>query len=531
MTGSLVAAVAVAAFLAVEEDAVLKRHLPSDADAALLAFLRQRSPGPDELAELRRLVARLGSDDFDARERASQALPAWGPVAVPFLEAARKSADLEVVRRARLALDDIAAGPGPALPVAALRALAARRVVGAEAALLRYAPHADDEAVEDEVVRALAALAGPGRPVEPAVVAALADAAPARRAAAGYALAAHAAHRPAVAKLLGDADAAVRFRAGLGLAEAGDKAGVPALIDLLAGPGRWAGRAEDVLLRLAGETAPPAAGPNPRDRWAAWWREHRDAADLARLTRPPPPLGLTVVACAEAGTVAEYGRDGSPRWKLAGLAGPIDAHALDGGRVLVAEAAARRVTERDRAGTVLWRKDLDQAPVACQRLANGHTFIATYTGVLEVRRDGSEVYRHDLKAGPCRGYGVYAAQRLANGHVVALTRRGAIVVVDAAGAVVRAVSVAGHGCTSVEALAGGGYLVVQADLGKVVEYAADGKPTRELAVAGAFHATRLANGNTLVSTRSGNKVVEIDAAGQAVAEWPAEAGVGRVHRR
>src|SRR5205823_7944011 len=67
-------------------------------------------------------------------------------------------------------------------------------------------------------------------------------------------------HRPALRKLLQDADPAVRLRVALALVSAGDREAVSALIDGLTGlPLEQAGQAEDALRLLAGEKGPEAS--------------------------------------------------------------------------------------------------------------------------------------------------------------------------------------------------------------------------------------------------------------------------------
>src|SRR5438105_459860 len=85
---------------------------------------------------------------------------------------------------------------------------------------------------------------------------------------------------------------------------------------------------------------------------------------------------------------------GPTRWELdKDLKTPIDAHALPGGRVLVAELNGGRVTERDRDGRILWQFAVD-TPVACERLADGHTFISTNHHAFVVTPAGKEVYSY-----------------------------------------------------------------------------------------------------------------------------------------
>lgn len=91
--------------------------------AAVLAEVAKRVPagkpgelnlagpalGPDGQA-IAKLIAALGSDDFDTREAATAALVKAGRAALPQLEQAARSPDAEVARRAKALADEIGAG-------------------------------------------------------------------------------------------------------------------------------------------------------------------------------------------------------------------------------------------------------------------------------------------------------------------------------------------------------------------------------------------------------------------------------------
>jgi hypothetical protein len=279
-------------------------------------------------------------------------------------------------------------------------------------------------------------------------VAALMDKEPARRAAAAFVVGrAAAGQRKAVPPLLNDDDPAVRFHAAAALVSAGDRSGVPALIALLGdGPQTLAWQAEDILYRVAGSEATPsslgsgdeAGRRKARKEWEGWWKVHGEKVDLARLKLDEPQQGLTLICDLNGGKtgmgrVWEVGRDGKMLWEMDKAQGPIDAHPLPGGRVLVAEHNGNRVTERNRKGDVLWEARLKNNPVACQRLPNGNTFIATYTELLEVTRDGKTVYSYG------KAYGVYYALKLRNGHILYAHRNNQLVELDGAGKEVRTV--------------------------------------------------------------------------------------------
>lgn len=523
------------------DEALLKQHNVNPDAEGVLNFIRSRTLGDKDREQLERLIKQLGDRRFVERERAEKALLHRGPVAVPYLKDALKGKDTEVVRRAERILLQIDRGPGAALPAAAVRVLVRLKPAGAAAALLQYIPFADNEYVEEEVLTGLLALHASQQRIEPILLQALADPLPMRRAAAVHVLGRLKEQQTAVRKLLADPDGRVRFRAAERLVMGQDREAITVLIDLLADvPPALSWRAEDLLLRIAGDKAPnlsagagnPAARKEYKAAWTAWWREHGRSVDLARLQKVPPYLGLTVIAQRDAGKVWECGPDGKPRWIITGLQGPMDVQVLPGGRVLIAEYDGKKVTERDLHGKVVWEKALDQSPNSCRRLPNGDTFIATYTNVLEVTRDGKEIYNHNVKSrGISPGHGIYAAQKLADGRVVALTRRGTIFEIDPiVGKAIRTLHVGSQGASSVEALTGGRFLVAHSSHGTVVEYDPEGKSLWTHALPGAFHATRLPNGNTLISTAQG-RVIEVNREGKTAWEQSTGSGASRVHRR
>jgi hypothetical protein len=326
----------------------------------------------------------------------------------------------------------------------------------------------------------------------------------------------------------------VRLRAAQGLVAGREKAAVPALVDLLGGDSadlRW--QAEDILVRLAGDRAPALEGSLDeagrkrwRDAWAAWWDRHGATVDLARLGERSPFLNLTLVPEMHANKVWEFGPDGKVRWELKeDLKTPIDAQVLPGGRVLVAELNGGRVTERDPKGRVLWQHAVN-TPVACQRLPNGNTFIATNYHAFVVTPAGKEVWSYK----PEQGFFMHSVQRLTNGHLVTVSMAGVVREVDAAGRVVRNISMQAEGgsWSGIEGLPGNRYLVVGS--GKVLEVDAAGKVKWRLELGSACYATRLPNGNTLVVDNA-TGLVEVDRAGKRVWERAIGTNLWRAHRR
>ena len=524
-----------------EEDRAADKALCREArigtdDEALIAFFRARTPTAGDRERLAALVRQLGSDEFSLREQASAALTDRGPLAVPPLKMALDDPDPEVVRRARACLEEIEHGPGPALPAAAARLLAHRRPAGAAAALLGFAPHAADLFVEDEVCKALAAVGVRDSKVEAVLLAALADKDPARRAAAAYAVGrcGDASGRAAVAALGRDPEPAVRVRAGAGLLAGRDRAGLAILVGLLAdAPLDVADRAEEVLLRVAGEQAPridlPMTGRADVTRrqaaWEAWRREHGAGADLARLDDAGFVLGYTTVVEPEGGKVWEFDRGGKVRWQITGLGRPHFAQTLPNGRVLLCEHDTGQVTERDLTGKVLWSHAAVNARYV-ERLPDGSTFVGTVADAFEVTPAGKIAY--NVRFGGESHLGVH---RRPNGNIVALSIPGALTERDRCGRAVRSLQLGnGHWC-SVVALPNDRYLAVELNQGRIVEVDAGGKVVWACKVPGAGHALHRPSGRTLVCCYNGNRLVEVDRGGKIVWEKAADSRVWRASDR
>ena len=196
---------------------------------------------------------------------------------------------------------------------------------------------------------------------------------------------------------------------------------------------------------------------------------------------------------------------------------------LADGRVLIAEATGRRVTERDPKGEVRWEKKIDGGePTGCQRLPGGATFVSTYTSVMEFAADDAKTYSFAIP-------GSNAIRKLRNGHI-AYTQDAQIVEVDTTGKQVRTVPLPSQSMyVGIDEAAGDHFVVANSQSGRVLEVDAAGKVVWEANVPTACGVARLPNGHTLVAANG--KVVELDAAGKAVWERTVGGYARRVHRR
>ncbi len=531
-----------------DEDRTLLRNAVGASDAAAAAtLLRQRTLNDDDRRHLEALVTLLDNKSFTVRQDAAKKLVDLGTPALPFLRAALQDKGLEMTRRVENCIKEIEKGPGPALPLAAIRLLTRRHPPEAVQVLLDYVPFADDAVVEQEVVHCLATLAALEPKVSVALTSATRDELPSRRSVAALVLGLVGDKEQCsqARALLQDADPTVRLRAAQGLLRAKDRSAVPALLALLGdAPLPIATQAEEMLRAIGGAKAPllsTADGDEERkkaaDAWATWWRDNGNEIDLAALAQGASYLGVTLVAelTSTNGTggnrVYEFGSDGKPRWEIKDLQFPIDARWLRGDHVLVAEYNAQRVLERDRGGALVWQHKVNGNPVSCQRLANGNTLIATYTHVLEVTPAGREVYNHPVNV-LVGGQQMYNALKLRNGTIACVTG-GSLVLLDVSGKKIKDITLGNNNFNwaGVEELPGGKFLVALMGTGKVMEVNADGKTTWDAAVPGCCHAVRLANGNTLVACMQQQKLVEINRSGKVVWEKATAGRPFHVRRR
>lgn len=518
-----------------DEQTLAAAKLPTD-PASLVRFFRQRTPNDADRAKVEALIRRLGDDRFAEREKASRDLVEVGPVALPLLRGAASGDDLEVRRRARECIRQIEAGPGAAAAAAAARLLAHHKPPETTAVLLAYLPFVEDDYLAGELRQALAAVAVRDGKADATLLQSLVDPLPVKRAAAGEALA-HASPADQLATvrpLLQDREPLVRLRVALALAERRERDAIPVLVALLAElPSSAAWEVEDLLRSLAGEQAPavPLGSDDVgrracRDAWAAWWKEHGDRVDWARLQPGQRVLGYTLLVmqvdkAGGGGRVVEIDRDGRPRWSVGGLGYPLDAHVLPGNRVLIVEGG--RVGERTFKGDLIWEAPAADA-IAAQRLPDGNTFIVTRGRLFEVDRARKEVWSHKLA-------GVMCGLKLRTGQVACLAG-GQYLLLDTSGKVLKSwpvpdvLTVGG-----LDALPSGGIVVAQVYANKVVEYDAAGKVVWEAAVDHPTSVVRLRNGRTLVAAWDTGRVVELSPQGKVVWEHKANAEYSRARRR
>jgi hypothetical protein len=522
---------------AADEQLLKRANLGTDSDA-LLDFFRKRTLSQVDQERIKQWVVELGDDSFPVREKASAALIEQGVAAMPLLRAAfRRETDPEVLRRVQACLDLLNRRNDPELIDAASRLLATRRPADTAAVLLAYLPLAEDEGVADEVRATLAAVAIREGKADPTLQAALTDSLPGRRAAAGEALcrAGLVDEQTGVHKLLQDPEPVVRLRVAMALVHARDKQAVPVLLDLLTTlPHEQARPVEDFLYWLAEESGPHVAlGENEdsrrqcRDAWSEWWEKNGDKIDPARLETYQPTLGYTLIILLDEGRIIDLDANNNIRFQLDGLNWPLDAQMLPHDHVLVAEHNGNVVTERNRKGEIVWKKEIP-GPIMAQRLPNGNTFIGTRTMLTEVTHDGKPVFSYSRPDNDL----FKKAAKLPNGDIAFVTHTGRFIRVTPEKKEINAFSAAVETFGGrLEVLPNGHILIPLMSQNKVVEYTTEGKPVWEVNFDQPVAAVRLRNGHTLATSMNQLRAVEFNRDGKEVWDFTYSSRVTRAFRR
>ncbi len=508
----------------------------------LLDEFRKRTVTEALRQKCEQLIQQLGDSDFRVREKAQAEIKTMGSPIVPLLRHAARHADLEIRNRARDCLSTMERDKNLPLPPIAPRLLALRKPAGAAETLLAYVPYAGDDSVLAEVQLALNAVAFTGGKPVPAIVRALTDEQAGRRAAAAEALClgGDRQHLPAIRKLLSDPDSAVRLKTALALAGIRERPAVSTLIELIGDLSRdRAEPAEEYLQRLAGERAPEnlpsgddeASRKKRRQAWAAWWKDHGER--IALVDRYPPAgteryLGHVLLVLNNTGQIVELGLDRKVRWQMNGLSNPCDAQVIGNDRILIAEWAAQRVSERNRRGDIIWEKKTPNSnPLSAQRLRNGHTFITCNNKLLEVDRGGNEIYSINRPRGDA-----IMARRMRDGQIVLVSSMRQCLRLDTTGKQLQSFPLQMVWQSGVNILPNGHVIVPATWINRVTEYDVKGKTVWEATANQPSGATRLRNGNALIAPQQWPaKVIEMDASGKQVSEFAAPNFVYRIRTR
>jgi hypothetical protein len=542
-----------------DEEALKSAGLSATDGAKLVGYLKMRTVSDVDQGTIQGLIKNLGADQFADRIKAGEELETFGPAAIGLLKSAEKDPDPEIGYQAGRVLRRMEKIPHSAVAAAAVRAVVKSKPPGAAGALLGFLPLADSEALAEEIRGALVAIAAPNGKPDPALVAALTDSSPIRRSAAYTALIeggpANLRIRikesfPQVKEAIRkETDLEAKFRGLWSLVLiAREKEFLEDLIGMIPRLPRghlW--QLEDLLLQLTG-THPEGGrfGKTPEllakagSAWAAWWEKKGPALDLVKLDYKPRVLGFT--------DLVEFDPNGFGRNRFVSL-GPdlkekvsfsvpsiTDARVRPDGKVSVIENYYQ-VNDRDANGAIVTPRNLSpQQPIAVQVLPGGAMIIVSRQTIQDYDKNGKLAWTYQRQ----NVADILAGHRLANGDTIFVTmaqqgencyrldRHGKI---SGKGIAVGRIQNTGY-IIGMDSIGDDKILICEND--KVAEYdLKTGKQGWKFMINFPTSVQRLANGNTLISSRVRNVAQEIDPSGDVVWEYRAKDGlqIAKAYRR
>ncbi len=533
------------------DEAVLREQKLPTKGTELLQILRERTPSPQTAEQFRKNVARLKAAPYGSRVKANDELLKMGPLIRPLLEnmLLETMLDAETDSRLRLILEKFPIEKDRAVVTSAARLLQRDKPANSLPVLLDFVPHATNELVRQEVQRAIDAVAISGKEPAPLLIEALKDANPARRAAAAEALVRRIGPRAKdrLAPLMKDPHALVRYQIGLALVEKNDKAGLPLLIQAVGEmPPEAVEFALDLLYRAAGDDAPTVSYDGKKSAaacsaaWTKWYDKHQATLDLAKQLAKND-LGFTIITSTTIGVKAGKvnnnsqifelgaGPERARRWEFDGPRYPLDVQVVGPDRLLIAEYLENRVTERDFKGKVLKTFPARMA-TGCQRLANGKTLIVSRQLLQIVDREGKETFSWTPQP-----FNIAAGYGLRNGQVAVATSDGRCRLLDSQGRELKSTQIGPIYIMggSIEVLPNGRILAPLYSQNIVAEFDWTGNKLWQAQVNRPTSATRLANGNTLVTCgmTTPGRVLELDKNGMEVWSAAVDGRYVRARRR
>ena len=495
----------------------------------LIQFIRARNVQAVQPADLQRWINELDHPKFKVRQQASEQLRRAGRPALGLLEQAANDPRPERRVRAQQVIDELTDPDRLALDLLGLRVALAENPVEAMQLALDLLPTLRPGWELAEVQTLLRALDLRQPALLRVALARLRDPVPAVRAAVadllGRTFDANLAER--VQPLADDADSEVRTQALLALIRLQQREAVDRLIAALPQLSETQAQQADELLDHLAQGAGPTLNfrldAPGRERlrvlWADWWQGPGQDAELSQLQELPAPSRnvLLVGLSNRVGFLREIDRTGKVRWECQGKSVVWDGQVLGRNRVLLCERRDNRVCEQTLTGDILWSYSI-KMPIACRRLANGNTWIATTKEVQVVNPRGHELLRLELP-----NETIDMAHCAADGSFVLIERVGRCRRYDPHAKLVcdfkldfRLILGSDRGY-----LLPNGHLVITNNLNsQIVEFDARGQPLVQIAVNRPVSAVKLTNGNYLIVTRDRpeHTVQEMDASGRVLWE-------------
>ncbi len=323
--------------------------------------------------------------------------------------------------------------------------------------------------------------------------------------------------------LLADSSVRVRFEVARESIKNQNKSAIPVLIELMTKVSAEKAETIDQTLRaIAKGKSPESKNDSKMDAaaWNTWWRKEGHQLVLTPGAKIQETLKNFLVVESfnqekKSGRVFFINPSGKTLWEIANLSNPTDALLLPNNKILITEQGANRITERDTKGNISWEKSATN-PFLSQRLSNGNIFIASRNKIVEVSRNGTEIFSFSYP-----NQTILAACKTRTNEYALLSYNGVFLKLDSKGNEVSKSRIpfpTNFGINGGAITQNDRVLVSIPTLNKIMEFNFSGQSTWESTITMPGIPTKLPNGNVVAPSLNGSKIVEIQMDGKIIYE-------------
>lgn len=445
------------------DETILKQKGVEPNFAGIKKYLNDIHITAEQQKEAAALIALLGSEDYQVRQKATKQLSHFPGLPIDEFEKAKKNSDVETIYRIDMIAKFLNVSFGKTLG-AAYRVIVDKKITGLMPEIIASKPFTlEDDALTDSLLNAIVATATPTDDKRLRELLNESDIKVQAAAVEGLYLS----QKEKIADLLKqlcsqkDVDDYVRFKAAEALADLGQSESLQTLVSLLESDNvnvrTWAGNtlqistgvdhgftgyAKDEIRKQAvakWNTWLGAEGKSAKLRYPlnkfiefesylngntllacgyknkvielnpkgdeVWSIDAQGAWSAEKLKN-----GNVLVACYNQNKIVEFGVNKKEVWSYP-CNSPLNARPLKNGNVLISEYSGRRVIEVNRKKEVVWTYDAGASVADAVRMSSGNTLVAAQTRIVEVDMKGKVVWEYPTN----QPYGI---QALKNGNVL-----------------------------------------------------------------------------------------------------------------
>jgi len=408
---------------------------------------------------------------------------------------------------------------------ALIRMITLVRPANAIEIILAYIPSCNDDNIQNLLGECLGLYLNDQNTIHPALIAASTSSIEEIRTFAGRVLAQspNEIAQKTCTTLLSDSSIRVRFEVARESIKNQNKSAIPALIELMTKvPAEKVEAIDQTLRAIAKDKSPESKNDSKVDAvaWNTWWQKEGTQLVLTPGLKNQEALKNFLVVESfnqekKSGRVFLITPSGKTLWEIANLSNPTDALLLPNNKILITEQGANRITERDTKGNISWEKSATN-PFLSQRLSNGNIFIASRNKIVEVGRNGNEIFSFSYP-----NETILAACKTRTNEYALLSYNGVFLKLDSKGNEVSKSRIpfpTNFGINGGAITQNDRVLVSIPTLNKIMEFNFSGQATWESTITMPGIPTKLPNGNVVAPSLNGSKIVEIQMDGKIIYE-------------